>query len=43
MSQAANFSEQGIQILVPCHDKCLTVGGDYVEKQAKIYKFHNNE
>jgi hypothetical protein len=30
--QAANFNEQGIQNLVPCYDKCLNVGGNYVEK-----------
>jgi hypothetical protein len=29
---AADFFEQGIQNLVPCYDKCLIVGGDYVEK-----------
>jgi len=31
-SQAAAFYEQGIQKLVPRYDKCLSNGGEYVEK-----------
>jgi len=31
-SQAAAFYEEGIQKLVPCYDKCLNNGGEYVEK-----------
>ena len=31
-SQAATFYEHGIQKLVPCYDKCLNNGGEYVEK-----------
>jgi hypothetical protein len=27
----AHFCEQGIQILVSCYDKCLSVGGAYVK------------
>jgi hypothetical protein len=30
-SQAVDFYEQGIQIVMPRNDKCLNVGGDYVE------------
>jgi hypothetical protein len=37
VSQAAHFREQDIQNLVPRYDQCLNVGGDYVEKQTKIY------
>jgi hypothetical protein len=29
---AADFYEKGIKNLVPRYDKCLNVGGDYVEK-----------
>ena len=31
-SQAAAICEEGIQKLVPCYDKCLNNGGEYVEK-----------
>ena len=31
-SQVATFYEEGIQKLVPCYDKCLNNGGEYVEK-----------
>jgi transposase len=31
-SQAATFYEEGIQKLVPCCDKCLNNGGNYVGK-----------
>jgi hypothetical protein len=31
-SQAASFYNEGIQKLVPCYDKCLNNGGNYVEK-----------
>jgi len=31
-SQAAAFYEEGIQKLVPCYDKCLNNGDEYVEK-----------
>jgi histone-lysine N-methyltransferase SETMAR len=31
-SQAASFYDAGIQTLVPCYDKCLNNGGNYVEK-----------
>ena len=31
-SQAAAFYEEGIQKLVLRYDKCLTNGGEYVEK-----------
>ena len=31
-SQAAAFYEEGVQKLVPCYDKCLNNGGEYVEK-----------
>ena len=31
-SQAATFYEEGIQKLVPRYDKCLSNGGEYVEK-----------
>jgi hypothetical protein len=31
-SQAASFYSAGIQKLVPCYDKCLNNGGNYVEK-----------
>jgi len=30
--QVATFYEVDIQKLVPCHDKCLNNGGEYVEK-----------
>jgi len=30
--QAATFYEKGIQKRVPCYDKCLNNGGEYVEK-----------
>jgi hypothetical protein len=29
---AADFFDEGIQKLVPRYDKCLNLGGDYVEK-----------
>jgi hypothetical protein len=29
---AAEVYGEGIQKLVTCYDKCLNVGGDYVEK-----------
>jgi hypothetical protein len=29
---AADFYEQGTQNLVSSYDKCLNVGGDYVDK-----------
>jgi hypothetical protein len=29
---AADFFDEGIQKLVPRYDKCLSLGGDYVEK-----------
>jgi hypothetical protein len=32
----ADFYEQGVQNVKPCYDKCLSVGGDYVEKQTKV-------
>jgi hypothetical protein len=32
MSQLAEFYEQGIQNLVLCYNKCISVAGDYVEK-----------
>ena len=31
-SQAAQFYEEGIQKLVPCYNKCLNNGGEYMEK-----------
>jgi hypothetical protein len=31
-SQVANFSDTGIQKLIPRYDKCLNSGGDHVEK-----------
>jgi hypothetical protein len=31
-SQAVSFCDAGIQELVPCYDKCLNNGGNYVEK-----------
>jgi hypothetical protein len=31
-SMAADFFDTGIQKLIPRYDKCLNVGGDYVEK-----------
>lgn len=31
-TQAATWYEEGIQKLVPRYDKCLNIGGDYVEK-----------
>jgi transposase len=31
-SQAADFSDAGIQKLIPRYDKCLNSGGDYIEK-----------
>ena len=31
-SQAAAFYEEGVQKLVPRHDKCLNNGDEYVEK-----------
>jgi hypothetical protein len=30
-SQAADFYDTGIKMLVPRYDKCLNSGGDYVE------------
>jgi hypothetical protein len=30
-SQAASFYDAGIQKLVPCYDKCLNNGGNYIE------------
>jgi hypothetical protein len=29
---AADFFEEGMQKLVPRYDKCLSLGGDHVEK-----------
>jgi len=34
-SQAATFYEEGIQKLVTRYDKCLTNGGEYVEKLSE--------
>jgi hypothetical protein len=31
-SMAAEFFDTGIQKLIPWYDKCLSSGGDYVEK-----------
>jgi hypothetical protein len=31
-SQAALFYDAGIQKLVPCYDKCINNGGNYVKK-----------
>jgi hypothetical protein len=31
-SQAADFFDTGIQKLIPRYDKCLSSGGDYIEK-----------
>ena len=31
-SQEAAFYEEGIQKLVPCYDKCLNNGSEYMEK-----------
>jgi histone-lysine N-methyltransferase SETMAR len=31
-SQATSFYDAGIQTLVPCYDKCLNNGGNYVKK-----------
>jgi hypothetical protein len=31
-SQVADFFDTGIQTLISHHDKCLNLGGDYVEK-----------
>jgi hypothetical protein len=31
-SQAADFFDTGIQKLIPQYDKCVSSGGDYVEK-----------
>ena len=31
-SQAADFYEDGIQKLITRYDKCLNIGGNYVEK-----------
>ena len=35
-SQAAVWYEEGISKLVSRYDKCLSVQGDYVEKQVKV-------
>jgi hypothetical protein len=34
----AEFYEQGIQNLVPHYDKCLNMGGAYVEKRSMVYR-----
>jgi hypothetical protein len=34
-SMAADFCDRGIQKLIPRNDKCLNLGGDYVEKKLK--------
>jgi hypothetical protein len=31
-SMAADFLDTGIQKLIPQYDKCLNLGGDYVER-----------
>jgi hypothetical protein len=36
-SQAATFYDEGIQKLVSRYDKCLNNGGNYVEKQCKVW------
>jgi hypothetical protein len=37
-SQAASFYEEGIQKLVPRYDRTLNNGGNYVEKQFKVWQ-----
>lgn len=32
LSQAADFYDDGVQKLVARYDKCLNIGGNYVEK-----------
>jgi hypothetical protein len=34
-SYASDFSDTGIQKLIPRYDKCLNSGGDYIEKLLK--------
>jgi hypothetical protein len=42
--QAADFFDTGIQKLISPYDKCLSSGGDYVEKQLKYVRIfvYNN-
>ena len=35
--QSANFHDDGIKHLVVRYDKCLNIGGNYVEKQIKAW------
>ena len=42
-SQATNFYEHDIQNLVPCDDKCLNVGRDYVKSRLRFVEFDNKE
>ena len=37
--QAANFYDEGIKNLVVRYDKCLNIGGNYVEKYIKVQAF----
>ena len=37
--QAANFYDEGIKNLVIRYDKCLNIGGNYVEKWIKGWAF----
>ena len=34
--QAANFYDEGIKNLVVRYDKCLNIGGNYVEKYRRL-------
>jgi hypothetical protein len=37
-SQAADFFDTGIQQLIPRYEKCLSSGGDYVDKSLKYVR-----
>jgi hypothetical protein len=39
---AAEVYDEGIQKLVTRYDKCLNVGGDYVEKELRVCNNNNN-
>ena len=38
-NQAADFFEEGIQKLVERYNKCLNIGGNYVEMLIKVQAF----
>ena len=42
-SQVGPFYEEDIQKLVPCYNKCLNNGGEYVEKYLKNVESDNNK